>query len=273
MKIYLIKIVEFLPISIKSTIKNIPVIKAIQASLFKQFLRNEKFNAIISGGPAKGLKFPVTLPQDKLMWLGTWELDFAQKLKSYVQKGFVCYDVGGYKGYYAGIMALSGAKDVFIFEPMPSNADSINQLIDLNPKLPIELHQIAISDTSGEAEFKFMTEDTMGKLAISSFEKEVTSEKTLKVICQSLDDFVSTGHPEPDFIKIDVEGAEEFVLKGGIKLLTRKKPILLIEIHSAEIGLNCYEILAKIYSNITVFETGEIPGGTTPNICHYICKS
>jgi FkbM family methyltransferase len=271
MKKYLIKLVEYLPISIKSTIKSIPVIKQFQDFLFNQFLKNEKFDATISSGPAKGLNFPVKLPQDKLMWLGTWELDFAQTLKSFIKSGFVCYDIGGYKGYYAGIMALSGANKVFIFEPMPSNADSIKKLIVLNPELPIELHQIAISNISGESEFKFMTEDTMGKLAISSFEKEISSERVFKVLCKSLDDFISSGHPEPDFIKIDVEGAEEFVLKGANGLLTRKKPILLIEIHSTEIGERCYEILSNIYSSITVFETNKAPGGNEPIICHYIC--
>jgi FkbM family methyltransferase len=272
MKKYLIKLVEYLPISIKSTIKSIPVIKPLQAFLFNQFLKNEKFDATISSGPAKGLNFPVTLPQDKLMWLGTWELDFAQTLKSFIKSGFVCYDIGGYKGYYAGIMALAAAKKVFIFEPMPSNADSIRHMIALNPELPIELHQIAISDRSGESEFKFMTEATMGKLAISSFEKEVSSEMVFKVLSKSLDDFISSGHPEPDFIKIDVEGAEEFVLKGASGLLTRKKPILLIEIHSTEIGERCYEILSNIYPSITVFETNKAPGGNEPKICHYICK-
>lgn len=269
---YLIKIVEYLPISIKSTIKNIPIVKSLQASLFNQFLKNEKFDAIISSGPAKGLNFPVTLPQDKLMWLGTWELDFAQLLKSYVKSGFICYDIGGYKGYYAGIMALSGAKEVLIFEPMPSNAECINQLIALNPKLPIELHPIAVSDISGEAEFKFMSEDTMGKLAISSFEQEVSTHKVFKVQCKSLDNFISSGYPDPDFLKIDVEGAEEFVLSGANDLLKRKKPILLIEIHSTEIGNRCYKILSNIYSNITVFETNKTPGGNEPKICHYICK-
>ena len=273
MKKILIKIVDYLPISIKSIVKNIPLIKPIQTFLFNQFLKNEKFDAIISNGPAKGLIFPVTLPQDKLMWLGTWELDFAKSLKSLIKSGFVCYDIGGYKGYYAGIMALSGSKDVFIFEPMPSNANAINQLIALNLKLPIELHQIAISDISGEAEFKFMSEDTMGKLTKSAFEKDVSSENVCKVVSKSLDDFISCGYPEPDFIKIDVEGAEEFVLKGGIELLNRKKPILLIEIHSSEIGMRCYKILSDIYSSITVFETNKIPGGTEPEICHYICKA
>lgn len=272
MKKYLIKIVEYLPLSIKSRIKNIPVIKELQDYLFKMFLTNEKFDAIISSGPAKGLKFPVTLPQDKLMWLGTWELNFAQALKSYIKSGFVCYDIGGYKGYYAGIMALSGAKNVLIFEPMPNNSDCIRQLIALNPKLPIELHQLAVSDISGESEFKFMSEDTMGKLAISSFEQQYSSTKTSTVKCISLDDFVFSGNPEPDFIKIDVEGVEDYVLKGASELLKRKKPILLIEIHSKDIGESCYKILEKIYSSIIVFETGKIPGNTDPQICHYICK-
>ncbi len=206
------------------------------------------------------------------MWLGTWELNFAEMLKSHIKNGYVCYDIGGYKGYYAGVMALSGAKQVFVFEPVPYNANNIKQLIDLNPELPIELHQLAISDTSGESEFKFMPEDTMGKLVQSSFEHDQVPDSICKVHCNSLDDFISAGHSEPDFLKIDVEGAEEMVLKGGTKFINSKKPILFIEIHSKEIGLRCYSILGEIYANITVLETGEIPGGDEAQICHYICK-
>ena len=273
MKKILIKIVHFLPISVKSRVKDIPLIKTLQTYLFNRYLGKEKFNSDISGGPAKGLVFPVSLPQDKLMWLGTWELEFANYLKSCINSGFVCYDIGGYKGYYSGIMALSGAKEVYVFEPMPTNAQNIKTLIELNPTLSIHLNQIAISNRSGIAEFNLMSEDTMGKLSQSTFQSDNVSIETQKVECKTLDDLIDSGFPEPDFVKIDVEGAEEFVLEGGKLFFQRRKPLLLIEIHSKEIGRRSLNILNNFYQNITVFETGNRPGLNESEICHYICSA
>ena len=264
------KVLDLIPFQLRSRIKNIPVVKQVQSFIVKRYLHEKEFNATISGGPAKGLQFPVKLPQDKQMWIGTWELDFAEALQQHVKKGWVCYDIGGYKGYYAGVMAIKGAKEVFVFEPMPANAEKIKKLIALNPSLPVRLKEYAVSDSNGTAVFKLMPEETMGKLEASSFQQSDEALTELKVNCITLDELVKTGVPEPDFIKIDVEGAEEFVLKGGLELLQRKKPFLMIEVHSPEIGKRCMEILSKIYSNITVLETGLSPDKGTAEICHYV---
>jgi hypothetical protein len=78
---------------------------------------------------------------------------------------------------------------------------------------------------------------------------------------------------EPDFIKIDVEGAEEFVLKGALEMLQRKRPFLMIEVHSPEIGQRCLAIIGSLYSHIRVLETGLSPDKGTPEICHYIASN
>jgi hypothetical protein len=39
-----------------------------------------------------------------------------------------------------------------------------------------------------------------------------------------------------EFIKIDVEGLEEDVIRGAHKLLSKRKPTLLIEVHNAGVG-------------------------------------
>ena len=266
----LIKLVSKVPFGLRTKIKNIPGVKQLQSLLIKKWINNESFVASISGGPAKGLIFPVQMPQDKLMWIGTWELDFAETLHQNVKPGWVCYDIGGYKGYYAGIMALRGAAEVFVFEPMPANAIMIEKLIKLNPGLPIRLKQMAVSDATGPAVFKLMPEETMGKLNRSSFQEKEQETLQLNVDCITLDELIKSGIPEPDFMKIDVEGAEEFVLKGGIEMLERKRPVLMIEVHSPEIGKRCLAVLNNFYKNITVFETGLAPDKGTPEICHYI---
>lgn len=266
----LITLVGKVPFGLRSRVKNIPGLKQLQSFLLKKYASNASFEATISGGPAKGLVFPVQMPQDKLMWIGTWELDFALALQKAVQPGFVCFDIGGYKGYYAGVMALKSAKAVYVFEPMPANAVMIKKLIELNPDLPIHLKQAAVSDNDGETIFKLMKEETMGKLASSIFQPSEQELVQVKVDCITLDSLVKAGIPDPDFIKIDVEGAEELVLKGGLALLERKRPYLMIEIHSPEIGKRCLHILEKLYSTILVFETGQSPDKGTPEICHYI---
>lgn len=262
-----------IPFGLRTRIKNIPGLKQLQSFLLKRWVDNKEFDAIITGGPAKGLLFPVQMPQDKLMWIGTWELDFANELQRSVRPGWVCYDIGGYKGYYAGIMALKGAKDVIVFEPMPSNAKKIGKLISLNAALPIRLTEAAVSNSNGRTIFKLMPEDTMGKLAGSSFESDSKETQSIAVQSITLDELVKGDMPEPDFIKIDVEGAEEFVLKGGLELLTRRKPFLMIEVHSPEIGRRCVALLKNIYTSITVFETGKKPGSGEPDICHYIVSN
>ena len=267
------KVLDLIPFKIRNLVKNIPIAKQIQAFIMIRYMNGKEFNSAITGGPAKGLVFPVKLPQDKQMWIGTWELNFAEALKKSVKPGWVCYDIGGYKGYYAGVMALKGASEVYVFEPMPTNAKKIEQLIDLNSSLPIILKQFAVSDYVGEAIFKIMPDETMGKLETSSFQQSDNELEHFSVKCLTLDELMKNGLKIPDFIKIDVEGAEEIVLKGGVELLQKKAPLLMIEIHSPEIGKRCLAILKKFYSSVIVFETGKVPQHGDPEICHYIASN
>lgn len=269
----IIGLAEKVPFAVRDKIRKIPGLKQLQIFLLKKWVNEKSFVATISGGPAKGLIFPVQMPQDKLMWIGTFELDYAIALQQAIQKGWVCYDIGGYKGYYAGIMALNGASKVYVFEPMPTNVEKIKKLISLNESLDITLKEFAVAEKIGKANFKIMPEATMGKLEHSSFQTREVSLNEVAVQCITLDELIKEGNPEPDFIKIDVEGAEEFVLQGASALLQRKRPLLMIEVHSPGIGKRCLEILKKHYSKITVLETGESPENGTPEICHFIATN
>ena len=57
----------------------------------------------------------------------------------------------------------------------------------------------------------------------------------MEVEVLSLDDFVFEGkHHPPDFIKVDVEGAEGKVLGGARRVLETYRPVLLIDLHNPE---------------------------------------
>ena len=67
---------------------------------------------------------------------------------------------------------------------------------------------------------------------LSQAEYEQASFKDTMVPTVRIDTLVETrGERPPNIIKIDVEGAEELVLRGGTNLLTKQSPVLLIEVH------------------------------------------
>jgi hypothetical protein len=67
------------------------------------------------------------------------------------------------------------------------------------------------------------------------------------VVTLSLDDAIDVlGLPEPDVIKIDVEGAEGLVLRGGRRLLSTGDRALYIELHGADPQREVLKLLAEM---------------------------
>ena len=60
------------------------------------------------------------------------------------------------------------------------------------------------------------------------------TDDELAVRVESLDHQIASGVPEPDFVKLDVEGLEFDVLEGMKVLLEHKHPRLYIEMHGAD---------------------------------------
>jgi hypothetical protein len=63
---------------------------------------------------------------------------------------------------------------------------------------------------------------------IYGFKKELLTIVEMRVPTTTLDEL----NFSPDFIKIDVQGAEMAVLRGGYKTISTHKPILLVELPS-----------------------------------------
>jgi hypothetical protein len=63
---------------------------------------------------------------------------------------------------------------------------------------------------------------------------------------ETLDHFVFQGeNPVPDFLKIDVEGAEALVLQGATRLLAEVRPMMIIELHNPEAAGEVWQIMSS----------------------------
>jgi FkbM family methyltransferase len=145
-------------------------------------------------------------------------------LPAFVGKGETAVDIGANRGLYVHHLLKLGAK-VIAFEPLPP----MQQWLARHYGDRIDLKPIALSDHSGTAAIRYpkgnyswATIATSNQLELSNVEIE-----TLHVQTHALDE-LRLGSVA--FVKIDVEGYEEVVLRGGIETLRRAMPKLLIEI-------------------------------------------
>lgn len=244
-------------------IRRVPGVALFQRFLLRRVLEGREFVHTIDAGPAKGLRFPISLPQDKNVWTGTYETHFSSLLANAVKRGDVCFDVGSWRAFFSGVFALAGASKVYAFEPLPSNVAHIRKVLELNPELPITLFEVAVADRCGETSFSVLPASSMGKLPTSSFQAAVhgTSEMVVKIV--SLDGLIASGEAKlPDVVKIDVEGAEVLVLHGAHKLIREAQPTLFIEVHSLALGRECRAFLESLGYTIKGIESSDRAGTT-----------
>lgn len=154
------------------------------------------------------------------------EIEFILKL---VRPGDFFFDIGGNTGWVSMHVAKKEpSTTVHAFEPIPRTSSIFEQNLKLNALPNIHLHKIALSDSEGVAEFYF-NEQESGATSMRNI-RETQKAVQISVKTERLDEFVRrNGIKRMDFIKCDVEGAEFFVIKGGLETIKEHKPILFVE--------------------------------------------
>ncbi|WP_298236974.1 FkbM family methyltransferase [uncultured Algibacter sp.] len=141
------------------------------------------------------------------------------------------FDIGGHLGYFscvAGILSKNGK--VCVFEVDFNCIDLINKNIELNKLKNVKVHNIAVSDLCGNVSIPDLKFPNPG-IRIESFK----NKEQIKVASLTIDEYIGQENIIPNFIKIDVEGAEFKILKGMTNTLKSNKLILLIEIHVSQL--------------------------------------
>lgn len=170
-------------------------------------------------------------------WLGTYEHAKRLAFEQTITPGSVVFDIGSNVGFYALLASvLVGEKGkVYAFEPLPRNVRFLREHVRLNHADNVTIFEAAVSDREGTAAF----DDRQGP-----FMGHVAADGRLQVATVCLDEMIAQKLlPLPDFVKIDVEGAEVLVLTGARSVLEKARPVLFVATHSPELHRQCCEML------------------------------
>jgi len=182
---------------------------------------------------------------------GNYEARELRVIRKLLKKDSVILDIGANVGWYC----LNLAKDVpkgrvIAFEPISRTYSYLKKNIIVNNIKNIEVHNFGFSDKEEKATFyynpKFSSATSMRRLH--------NNKKSLKIKCilKKMDGVIDTITSNVDFIKCDVEGAELYVIKGGLETICKYRPVIFLEMlrkWSAKYGYHPNEII-EILCNV-----------------------
>lgn len=158
--------------------------------------------------------------------LGEPELQIIDKL---VKPNGVVIDVGAHRGVYTQVFA-NKAKIVHAFEPVPLLSDYLRKVMPSN----VTVYPIALSDQIGMAKLRIPYRG--GYFGLGQGTIEISNDlggrdpAEIEIRTDTIDHFLAGEESEIDFIKIDVEGHEESVLRGALQRMRQCRPIIMAEI-------------------------------------------
>lgn len=238
---------------IKNIVKSTPLLKEV-ATLFidknlkwKYFsLRNKPFTySLIDGTKIK------LYPNGQIargIFSGWFEFDDLVKFQKFIMPGMVVIDIGANIGLYT-LIASKLVKDngkVFSFEPSKSTYYSFLNNLNLNNSLNVKSYNIGLGDVEnqilalrldeggGDADKYFIPTGATLNEGLSNVGTVKELEEQIKL--ETLDSALRLENIQSvDFVKIDTEGYEYFIIKGGQEIL-KSSPKVIVFLECTESG-------------------------------------
>ena len=150
------------------------------------------------------------------------------------EENAVFYDIGANVGLYSIYAAIKKDVQVFCFEPSFFNLEFLARNIFINQLTDrISIFPVALNDKVSISNFQLTSTEWGG--ALSTFEKgfddsgnKIQSKFIYNTIGFDLDHLVEvTKIPFPDYVKIDVDGLEHFIIGGSQNVIKKAKSVLI----------------------------------------------
>jgi len=157
----------------------------------------------------------------------------------------VFYDVGANDGVFT-LGYASRCRVVHAFEPSEVAHRRLAERVVERGLGNVRMHRLALSDRNGETTLHRYTDDTFNSLyargtdQLAHYSLGEASEESVRVA--RLDDVARDRNlPPPDVVKMDIEGAELFALRGGEATIRASMPVILVEYSVDNTGNAGYE--------------------------------
>lgn len=196
----------------------------------------------------------------QVLWLrrhlrrGDFEPHVIRAIVENVHQGQTCFEVGSWMGPYSILLSrvIGDNGRLYLFEPDPIARTACSENLRLNHCQNSFLFPFALGDGNGERLLynagSFGNSDSS---LVASSSADPGKIQSTKILACTLDSFVELTGATPNFIKIDVEGAEDKVIEGGGKVLSEKGVKILMEVHGKLLrqrGINSRSITGKLRS-------------------------
>jgi len=165
-----------------------------------------------------GFKWYIENDSHKLV-LNDGERTVIEFLKMVSGKGKVFVDIGAYLGSHT-VRLAKYYEFVYAVEPNPEAVKVLRENLKLNDIYNYVIMQFALGDREGEAILNL-------RGGSSTLLEGYKGKGKIRVKVKRLDDIIDYAN----VIKIDVEGYEEHVIRGGLDLIRKCKPVIVIEHH------------------------------------------
>jgi FkbM family methyltransferase len=167
---------------------------------------------------------------------GRYEEAERRFVELWLRPGMAVLDIGAHHGFYTLLASrkVGSTGSVVAFEPSPRERKRLLTHLRINRCKNVRIESLALGDANGEADFFIVDGRGTGLNSL----RRPSSDEPIDIVTvpvMTLDDYLRLTHSTAiDFIKMDVEGAELTVLKGGAALLARRpRPIILCEVEDA----------------------------------------
>lgn len=177
-------------------------------------------------------------------YLGTYDTRFVEVVKGIIDPSRDCLDVGANVGFYTVALAtflrgVAQGGQVFAFEPHEGNYRRLVENIVINQLgETAHAHQLGLSNSAGKAELTlredFANGSSTGNAAIAINVQIDRDFPTVHIPLAKLDEsrhLLRDGGRRIDFVKVDIEGHEDYFLEGAADTLNQARPVILMEIN------------------------------------------
>ena len=171
-----------------------------------------------------------------------WEKHLHDIFEKFINEESIVIEGGCHIGTHTLKMALI-CKHIYAFEPFPASFDLLNSNVKINNLDNVSIIKKGLSNSKNIVQFGWIPERNPGASGLTENPMGLPGTNTLKskpidVQLTTIDDLKLE---KLDFIKLDIEGYEQFAIMGGLETIKKFKPVITLESwlnHKGQININ-----------------------------------